>query len=154
MATRPSAHKRIKSDITGLLPPGLSPPSSTSPSISPCPTPPPWEDGAFEGEGGGVATIEDDQPSSSGSGVEIGGRDEGEMAFGGGGGMEEESSFIFPSIDVEVDITISVEYGTIKLQTEERYIDELYMLYACTTCTCMCMCMYVHQIFYRTVECV
>ena len=125
MATRPSAHKRIKSDITGLLPPGISPQSSTSPSISPCPTPPPWEDGAFEGGEGGVASIEDDRPSSSQSGGDIGGRGGGgETAVGGGGGQkeeeEEESGFIFPSIDVEIDITISVEYGTIKLQTEER----------------------------------
>ena len=122
MATKPSAHKRIKSDITGLLPPRLSPQSSTSPSVSPCPTPPPWEDGAFEGEGGGgsVASTEDDRPSSSGSGVDASSREGGETILGGGGGMEEESSFIFPSIDVEVDITISVEYGTIKLQTEER----------------------------------
>ena len=120
VATRPSAHKRIKSDVTGLLAPRLSPQSSTSPSVSPCPTPPPWEDGAFEGEGEGegVATIEDDRPSSSGSGVETGGREEGETVLGAR--VEEESSFIFPSIDVEVDITISVEYGTIKLQTEER----------------------------------
>ena len=124
MATRPSAHKRIKSDITGLLPPGISPQSSTSPSISPCPTPPPWEDGAFEGGEGGVASKEDDRPSSSQSGGDVGGREGGgETAVGGGGGRgqeEEESGFIFPSIDVEIDITISVEYGTIKLQTEER----------------------------------
>ena len=119
MATRPSAHKRYKSDITGLLPPRLSPQSSTSPSISPCPTPPPWEDGAFEGEVG-VASTEDDRPSSSGSGVDVSGssREGGETMVGGV--QEEESGFIFPSIDVEVDITISVEYGTIKLQTEER----------------------------------
>ena len=44
-----------------------------------------------------------------------------ETAVGGGGGQEEEESgFIFPSSYVENDITISVEYGTIKLQTEER----------------------------------
>ena len=118
MATRPSAHKRIKSDITGLLPPGLAAQSSTSPSISPCPTPPPWEDGAFEGEGG-MASMEDERPPSSGSGAGVIGREGGETAQGGGA-QEEESGFIFPSIDVEVDITISVEYGTIKLQTEER----------------------------------
>ena len=122
MATRLSAHKRIQSDITGLLPPGISPQSSTSPSISPCPTPPPWEDGAFEGGEGGVASKEDDTPFSSQSGGDIGGREGGEeTTVGGGGGQdEEESGFIFPSIDVEIDITISVEYGTIKLQTEER----------------------------------
>ena len=43
-----------------------------------------------------------------------------ETAVGGGGEQEEESGFIFPSSYVENDITISVEYGTITLQTEER----------------------------------
>ena len=90
MATRPSADKRIKSDITGLLPPGISPQSSTSPSISPCPTPPPWEDGAFEGGEGGVASKEDDRPSSSQSGGDIGGRD----GSGGRGRARREGEWI------------------------------------------------------------
>ena len=116
VVTRPSAHKRMTSDITGLLPSGFSPQTSTSPSISPCPTPPPpWEDGAFEKEVGVASTEE--RPPSSRSETDISGR---KTAMEGSGGAEEESSFIFPSIDVEVDITISVEYGTIKLQTEER----------------------------------
>ena len=120
MAARPAAtHKRIKSDVTGLTATTISP--TTSPYPSPCPTPPPWEDGAFEGEpplddrpssGSGV----EERPPSSGSGVDkVETSGEGEEL-----GAEEESSFIFPSIDVEVDITISVEYGTIRLQTEER----------------------------------
>lgn len=118
VVTRSTSHKRIKSDVTGLAPSTLSP--SGSPFPSPCPTPPPWEDGAFEGE-----PAAEDRPSS-GSGLEDhipssgSGADRTETALEGDEVGEEEGSFILPSIDVEVDITISVEYGTIRLQTEER----------------------------------
>ena len=69
-----------------------------------------------------MASKEDDRPSSSQSGGDIGGREGGEeTAVGGGEGQDEEQSgLIFPSIDVEIDITISVKYRIIKLQTEER----------------------------------
>lgn len=109
VATRPIIHKRVKSDVTGLTAATLSPGSSPCPS--PCQTPPPWEDGAFEAEPllRPSASGGDDRPPSVEK-TEAIGEEEG----------EEEASFIFPSIDVEVDITISVEYGTIKLQTEER----------------------------------
>ena len=120
VVTRPTSHKRMKSDITGLAPPTLSPGSSPLPS--PSATPPPWEDEAFEGEPSGEDRPSsgsglEERPALSGSGVE---RTE-TTIDGDEVGGEEEGSFIIPSIDVEVDITIIVERGTIKLQTEERY---------------------------------
>ena len=103
VVARTGAHKRYKSDVTGLM---FSP--SSSPCPSPCETPPPLEDGAFEGEERPSSALGvDDRPSEDK--IETRGEEE-----------EGEASFIFPSIDVEVDITISVEYGSIRLHTEER----------------------------------
>ena len=120
VVTRPTSHKRMKSDLTGLASHTLSPASSPLPS--PSATPPPWEDEAFKGEPPG-----EDRPSS-GSGMEERPSSSGSVVDGNDTtidgdevGGDEEGSFILPSIDVEVDITISVERGTIKLQTEERY---------------------------------
>ncbi len=36
------------------------------------------------------------------------------------GVVKEEEGFTLPSIDVEVDVTINVDYGTVRLRTEER----------------------------------
>lgn len=137
VATRSTLHKRNKSDITGIAPPELSP--STSPTPSPCPTPPAGEDGAFEGE-----AVVDDHPSSSsgfddrpssGSGrSSASGVDKTETVGEGDEGGEDEGGFTLPSIDVEIDITISVEYGTIRLQTEERYITFTSCELVCDAC--------------------
>lgn len=36
------------------------------------------------------------------------------------GVVKEEEGFTLPSIDVEVDVTINVDYGAVRLRTEER----------------------------------
>ena len=44
---------------------------------------------------------------------------------------KEDEGFTLPTIDVEVDVTINVDYGAVRLRTEERWPD--FTVY----CTCM-----------------
>jgi len=93
----------MRSDITGSRLPGTQSPgvnkhrgsTSTSPTPSPGETPTHHED---------IFYTEDYEEDL--------------------GVAREEEGFTLPTIDVEVDITINVDYGTVVLRTEERSVQK------------------------------
>ena len=95
-------HRRYKSDVTGML---LKAGSSPSASPSPTSTPPLEDDGAFEGD-----SPREDSVTPVVTGPMISDRP-----------LEsEEGGFVLPSIDIEINVTINVDYGAIRLTTEQR----------------------------------
>ena len=118
-------HRRFKSDIPGMLPSeertaSRSPvPEEDLSPLSSTPTPTPTEDTIF--------TSFEPVPHSRSSLLKSVSTPTPSVGHELEEEEEEGGRFSLPSIDVEVNVTINVDYGIIILRTEERCVLQMYL---------------------------